>query len=160
MSQAKTSARLVEIGCGQGVAVSLVCDKLESGNILAIDHSEKMIAMAQKRNAAHVKSGKASFQTVSLAGADFGEVKFDKIFAIRVGIFAFGQPARELEVIRNCLAVKGSFYLIYDPPQTEQVEPLTGKMRTVLEKQGFTVKEVRTRATTGATVICIIAGKG
>ena len=45
--------RLLEIGCRQGVAVSLVCERMDGGSIVAIDRSVKMIEMAKKRNAAH-----------------------------------------------------------------------------------------------------------
>src|SRR5215207_11780707 len=46
--------RLLEVGCGQGVAVSLVCERLTSGRMLAIDRSKKMIEMAAQRNRDHV----------------------------------------------------------------------------------------------------------
>jgi cyclopropane fatty-acyl-phospholipid synthase-like methyltransferase len=94
---------LLEIGCGQGVAVSLVCEKLDGGSITAIDRSPKMIALARKRNAACVAAGKASFRSVALHEADFGTARFDTIFGIRVGVFVRGNPARELEVISDHL---------------------------------------------------------
>jgi trans-aconitate methyltransferase len=46
--------RLLEIGCGHGVAVTLACQKLDRGSITAIDRSPTMIEMASKRNADHV----------------------------------------------------------------------------------------------------------
>ncbi len=76
--------RLLEVGCGHGVAVSLVCAKLDGGHITAIDQSPKMIAMATKRNAACIAASTASFVHVSLHAAELGAARFDKIFGIRI----------------------------------------------------------------------------
>ena len=108
--------RVLEIGCGPGVAVSLVCEKLNGGSITAIDRSAKMIETARKRSAHQVASGVASFQTASLHQADLGDVRFDKIFAINVGLFWRQWPVRELKFLRGHLATKGRLLLFHEPP--------------------------------------------
>jgi trans-aconitate methyltransferase len=50
--------RVLEVGCGHGVAVSLVCERLTSGRITAIDRSNKMIEMAAHRNREHAARGR------------------------------------------------------------------------------------------------------
>src|SRR5215210_4912357 len=70
--------RVLEVGCGHGVAVSLVCERLTSGRITAIDRSKKMIEMAARRNREHVAAGRAVVKTAALEMADFGDERFDK----------------------------------------------------------------------------------
>src|ERR687896_786143 len=52
--EVRPADRLLEVGCGHGVAVSLVCERLMTGTITAIDRSPKMIEMAARRNREHV----------------------------------------------------------------------------------------------------------
>src|SRR5215203_4849544 len=52
--EVRPADRLLEVGCGHGVAVSLVCERLTTGTITAIDRSPKMIEMARRRNREHV----------------------------------------------------------------------------------------------------------
>ena len=150
--------RLLEIGCGHGVAVSLVCEKLDGGSITAIDRSPTMIAMARQRNAACVAAGSVSLQGVSLHAADFGAARFDKVFAIRVGVFWRGEPARELAVVKRCLAPEGRLYLVDDPPAANQARNLIQQASVTLENHGFTIQEVLTHALGPTTVVCVIAG--
>src|SRR6266498_1502438 len=58
---------ILEIGCGPGVAVSLVCEQLAGGKITAIDRSATAIKQAAKRNADHLASGKAALLHIDLA---------------------------------------------------------------------------------------------
>ena len=55
--------RLLEIGRGQGVAVSLICEALSGGSIVAIDRSQAMIDRATRRNREYVDAGTAVFET-------------------------------------------------------------------------------------------------
>ena len=68
--------RLLEVGCGHGVAVSLVCERLTRGTITAIDRSPKMIEMAMRRNREHVDAGRAVLEAIALEDADLGDRRF------------------------------------------------------------------------------------
>lgn len=79
--------RVLEIGCGHGVAATMVCERLEVGQLTAVDRSAKMIAAAKRRNTAYVDSGTAEFLVASLEELDLGSRRFDVVFAVRVGLF-------------------------------------------------------------------------
>src|SRR6187549_1339013 len=99
--------RLLEVGCGHGVAVSLVCERLTSGRITAIDRSEKMIEMAARRNRDHVAAGRAVLKTAALERADFGGERFDKVFAFNVAPFWL-QPEKALGIVGRRLSPDGA----------------------------------------------------
>jgi protein-L-isoaspartate O-methyltransferase len=54
------SEEILEIGPGPGVAVSLVCERLVDGRIMAIDRSAIAVRRTMERNAACIASGKAT----------------------------------------------------------------------------------------------------
>lgn len=152
--------RLLEIGCGHGVAVSLVCEKLDGGTITAIDRSAKMIETASKRNAHHVASGVASFQTASPEEAGLGDARFNKIFAINVGLFWRQQSVRELTILRDHLAPNGRLFLFHEPPPGSTAPPIAAAVSAVLESSGFTVTEVLTQDLARTRIGCVIAREG
>src|SRR3954467_6683304 len=91
--------RVLEVGCGHGVAVSLVCERLTSGRITAIDRSKKMIEMAARRNQKHVLGGRAVLKAAALEKAALGGERFDKVFAFNVAPFWL-RPVRALEIVQ------------------------------------------------------------
>lgn len=107
--------RVLEIGCGHGVAATLVCERLEGGHLTAVDRSPKMIEAARRRNAAHVEAGKAEFLVASLEDLDLGAPRFDKIFAVRVGLF-HRDSDRARGLVEELLAPGGKVFVFFDPP--------------------------------------------
>jgi ubiquinone/menaquinone biosynthesis C-methylase UbiE len=108
--------RVLEIGCGHGVAATFVCERLDGGRLTAIDRSPKMIAAAARRNAAHVDAGSAEFLVGSLEELDLAERRFEIIFAVRVGLF-HREPERAHELARRWLAPGGSIAASFDEPR-------------------------------------------
>src|SRR3954452_12747374 len=111
--EVRPADRLLEVGCGHGVAVSLVCERLTTGTISAIDRSPKMIEMATRRNREHVDAGRAVLEAVALEDADLGDRRFDKIYAFNVAPFWL-QPGPAFGAVREHLADGGAFYLFWD----------------------------------------------
>ena len=107
--------RVLEIGCGHGVAATLVCERLAGGRLTAVDRSPKMIAAAARRNAAHVDAGTAEFLVAALEALDLGDRRFDTIFAVRVGLF-HREPARAHALAERWLAPGGAVHAVFDPP--------------------------------------------
>src|SRR5215218_7292615 len=84
--------RILEVGCGHGGAVSMVCERLDGGRVTALDHSPKMIEMAERRN--QPRASKARFVAASLEEADLGDETYDKVFAVNVA--ALHKPGEAL----------------------------------------------------------------
>jgi SAM-dependent methyltransferase len=149
--------RLLEIGCGHGVAVSLVCERLAGGSVLGIDRSAKMIEMAARRNAAHVAAGRAAFQVAALHEADLGDAQFDLVFAIHVPVLLRGDPRRELAIVRSHLAPGGRFALPFQPLDPATTAPTTRRLAGMLEAGGFTVEEQRVAELASGRAGCVLA---
>src|SRR4051794_37773738 len=110
--------RVLEVGCGHGVAVSLVCERLTSGRITASDRSKKMIEMAARRNRDQVAAGRGELKTAALEQADLGDGRFDKVLAFNVAPLWL-QPKEALGVVRRHLAADGAVYLFWDARHTQ-----------------------------------------
>jgi ubiquinone/menaquinone biosynthesis C-methylase UbiE len=107
--------RVLEIGCGHGVAASFVCERLEGGRLTAVDRSPKMIEAAERRNTEHVAAGRAEFIVGELEQLDLGERRFDKVLVVRVGLF-HREPARAHALVEPWLAPGGTVTAVFDPP--------------------------------------------
>jgi SAM-dependent methyltransferase len=138
-----------------GVAVSLVCERLDRGRITAVDRSPKMIETARKRNQAH--ADKVRFITSSLEQADLEDEVYDKAFAGHVA--ALHKPGRALELVRQRLVPGGRLYLFSQAPawRTRDAEQFGGELSRVLASAGFVVEQVLVKDLATASVAGVVA---
>jgi ubiquinone/menaquinone biosynthesis C-methylase UbiE len=132
--------RILEVGSGHGVAVSLVAERLDGGRITAVDRSPKMVGMAERRNQRH--SRKARFIAASIEEADLGHEVFDKAFAVHVA--ALEKPGAALDTVRRRLAAAGRLYLFSQAPgwkASGQAERFAVELGGVLEGAGFEIEQ-------------------
>ena len=104
---------MLEVGCGHGVAVTRVCERLASGHMVAVDRSAKMTAAARL---AHVDAGRLTLITGTFPGAEVGPGR-SPAFAFNVR--AMAEPAA-LAALRRLLA----------PARRSACSPSTPRPRT------------------------------
>lgn len=124
--QPRPGERILELGCGNGVAVQLVCDR--GATVTAVDRSATAIAAATARNAARARLVRGTL-------ADIDGV-YDKVFAVNVNLFWVRSPAPELRLIDDLLAPGGELYLFYEPPTDRQLGERVG---AALAEHGYQV---------------------
>lgn len=116
--------RVLEIGCGPGVAAREVARRIGSGHVIAIDRSARAIEIAKRGSAREIAAGSLAF--LCAAAEDFvlpeGVAPFDLAFAMRVGAFDGRHPdagLRAMERLRGLLAPHGRFFIDTDDPLCE-----------------------------------------
>ena len=157
---AQPGERVLEIGCGRGVAIELLCERLDGGRVTGIDRSPVAIAAAEARNQAHVRSGRVRLLNAALADASFDEhERFDRVFAVNVNAFWLS-PAKELAVVRRVLAPGARLHLFYEPPSPAQLERAAEACAAFLREHGFTVEQVLRAELPPNLGLCIVAAPG
>jgi ubiquinone/menaquinone biosynthesis C-methylase UbiE len=131
---ARPSDHVVEVGCGHGVAATLVLERLTSGTYTGIDRSATMIAASERRNAREVTAGRACFVSGSFADVELGDGRFDRLFAARV--VAMTRPA-ELAAAARCLTPGGMLLLALDAPSDDWTAGIAAAATTSLRAAGF-----------------------
>jgi SAM-dependent methyltransferase len=150
--------RVLEVGCGHGVAASLVCERLDGGRLTAIDRSAKMIDMARRRNEEHVAAGRAVFETVTIERASFGDERFDKIFGVHVA--PMWRSAAALGVLREHLAPGGALYVFNQAPGWKRAADARGfgeEVVAALGAHGFAAGEPLAEELDTGPVVCVVA---
>lgn len=116
--------RVLEIGCGPGVAAREVCRRIGNGFVLAIDRSARAIDSAVAGSKPEIASGRLRFRQVAIEDFELlaGEERFDIAFAMRVGALDGRHPEivqRALERLRAALKPAGRLFIDTGHPVRE-----------------------------------------
>ena len=123
---------VLEIGCGHGVAVRLVLERLTTGHITALDRSQKMIDLVRS-----IDDDRLTTRAEALEEADFGEQRFDAIFAVNLD-FNLRLGTRWPGMLKALLKPGGRLVLAFDPPpDSGKGHAFAGKSLDRLSAAGF-----------------------
>lgn len=132
---------VLEVGCGTGVALALVADRLDGGTVLGIDRSATATAKASVR-LAEVPADRWSLQQTDLAGLEVEPASFDRAFAVNVNVFWTRPASAECEVLARALRPGGRLVLAYAGPDGEGTRDIAPGIAAKLEAHGFDAEVV------------------
>jgi ubiquinone/menaquinone biosynthesis C-methylase UbiE len=142
--------RVLEVGCGSGVLVTLLAAAVGDGRIVAVDRSARMVAAAARRNRAAVDAGRVRLVAAPLVDADLGDERFDAVVASDVRAF-WTPPAPEWGVVDRVLAPGGRVVVAFSLMDPDDRERLTAGLAGLAGPHGFTVVATTTTSTTPTT---------
>ena len=129
--------RLLEAGCGPGVAAALLCARLTTGSMLAVDRSPAAVRRAAERNAGHIAAGRLGVREGSLAELAVAPESFDVAFTIDVNVFWTRPAGPEAGVLAAALRPGGRLLVLYGADGPTGAERVTGPVTAALSAAGF-----------------------
>jgi ubiquinone/menaquinone biosynthesis C-methylase UbiE len=132
--------RVLELGCGPGVALAHAVERVSTGRVVGVDHSELMVRMAARRSAKALADGRLELVhgTAEML-AERGEV-FDRVLAVNVVQF-LDAPAKTLRMLRGIMSPDGLIGVVFQPRNRgatdEDAERGAERIQELLKEAGF-----------------------
>jgi trans-aconitate methyltransferase len=138
--------QVLEIGCGPGAGAELICSKLETGKLFAIDRSESGVDRTERRNQKYVDAGRLVVRQIDLATLRVPVKRLTKVFAFNVNLFWVRDCDDEVALLHERVVPGGAVYLFYEANRSELVPNIVKKTSAALTKAGFRVSVVEQKA--------------
>lgn len=136
------SDHILEIGCGPGAGAELICSRLQTGKLFAIDRSESGVDRTKRRCAAYVEAGRLTVRQIDLATLRVPVKRLTKVFAFNVNLFWVRDCADEVALLHERVLPGGAVYLFFEVARPDQVPLIVEKASAALQTAGFRVSVV------------------
>jgi SAM-dependent methyltransferase len=108
------SERVIELGCGPGVAIAALATRVTRGLVVGVDHSEVMIRQARRRNGSAIAAGRVRLIHTPVEKLSISDGPFDAALAVNtVGMWP--DPTARLREIGRLLRPGGRIALVSQP---------------------------------------------
>jgi len=155
--------RVLEIGCGPGVALELVLARGKGVSAVGIDHSKVMIAQARKRNRGAVKKGRLKLIEGTLEALPADSAPFDKAFSINLIQFVDDKAAFAARV-KSLLKPGGVFATTFQPRSAKATRAdaldMAARVSKLLTAAGFTSVRTEELDLKPVPAVCVAGVRG
>lgn len=159
--------RVLEAGFGPGLAIQAIAKIVTAGQVAGVDSSETMVALARRRNAAAIATGRVDLRHGDISTLLHADDSFDKILAINV-IYFLPDPIASLRELWRVTKPGGRIALFWVAKQVIVSRPFVDGIYTLytpeqvaqhLHQAGFARSRVESRAFKWGAGLCALAEK-
>ncbi len=160
---AEETARVLEIGCGPGLALAATCEFVTAGRIVGLDHSPLMLAHAARRNRHAIETGRLQLHLGGLDSLAALNPDFDVVYSINVAMFWRDRPSA-LRAIHRVLRPHGLLATTYQPrhrgAESADAFKFAEQLRADMSALGFTDLRIAQLALHPLPAVCVLGRRG
>ncbi len=154
--------RVLEIGCGPGIAIAEIAKKLETGLVVGVDHSIVMIDQATLRNHTAMRAGRVELSNRGIDDLPMVIDGYTKVVAINVLQF-LPNLGLACSAIAKVMAPGGVLAVTYQPrlknPKLNAAAAFGDRLAIALAHAGFIDVHIEEMPHVAGPVICVLGRK-
>jgi ubiquinone/menaquinone biosynthesis C-methylase UbiE len=133
--------RLLDIGCGNGVAAKLMAEKAVDGFVAGIDYSQVSVSIATKRNADAIEAGKVQISLGDAIDLPYEDVFFDKVCSLE-SFYFWSDYLAGLREAKRVLKANGQIFIVMELVKDESRPEKNIKLAQSMDCPIFSGREV------------------
>lgn len=128
--------RILEVGCGNGILLALLAERLPSTMLVGIDRSALQVRKATQRLAALPNPPRVYERELEAVDAPLASAPFSRIIAMNVNL-VWTQPVSAGKALRALLTPRGRVLLGFEPPTPGGRAGLQARLARAATAAGF-----------------------